>query len=87
MITPCFFTDRALQVGFNITLDSHLIDQNKSRLTIKPNIPESGEEHRYNNKILKQLSILYARLLNRYKFKYHTVFSARFDKQDEDGQI
>ena len=86
MITSCFFTDRALQVGFKITLDSHLINYNNSRLTINPSIPESGEELRYFNKILKQLSILYARLLNQNKFKYLTVFSARFDKQ-EDGQI
>ena len=25
--------------------------------------------------------------MNQNKFKYQTVFSARFDKQDEDGQI
>ena len=34
-----------------------------------------------------ELSVLYARLKNQYKFKYQTVFSARFDKQDEDGQV
>ena len=33
------------------------------------------------------MATIYARLLNQYKFKYHTVFSARFDKQTEDGQI
>ena len=36
---------------------------------------------------MKQLSVIYARLLNQYKFKYQTVFSARFDKQDEDNQV
>ena len=30
---------------------------------------------------------IYARLIFQYKFKYQTVFSARFDKQDEDGQL
>ena len=25
--------------------------------------------------------------MNQNKFKYQTVFSARFDKQDEDGQM
>ena len=30
---------------------------------------------------------MYARLLSQYKFKYQTVFSARFDKQNEDNQI
>ena len=36
---------------------------------------------------MKELSIIYARLINQYKFRYQTVFSARFDKQDEDGQL
>ena len=31
--------------------------------------------------------MIYARLINQYKFKYQTVFSARFDKQDEDGEL
>ena len=35
----------------------------------------------------KLLSIIYARLINQYKFKYQTVFSARFDKQDENDQV
>ena len=29
----------------------------------------------------------FARLINQYKFKYQTVFSARFDKQNEDGHL
>ena len=36
---------------------------------------------------MKELVVIYARLLNQYKFKYQTVFSARFDKQDEDNQV
>ena len=31
--------------------------------------------------------MIYARLVNQYKFKYQTVFSARFDKQDEENQF
>ena len=31
--------------------------------------------------------MIYARLINQYKFKYQTVFSARFDKQDEVNQV
>ena len=30
---------------------------------------------------------IYARLRNQYIFKYSTVFSARFDKQAEDGLV
>ena len=29
----------------------------------------------------------YDKLITRHKFKCQTVFSARFDKQDEDGQL
>ena len=52
-----------------------------------PNYPEFGIEVRYKNKTMKKLSVIYARLINQYKFKYQTVFSARFDKQDEDNQV
>ena len=36
---------------------------------------------------MKELSVAYARLLNQYKFKHQTVFSARFDKQNEDNHL
>ena len=38
-------------------------------------------------KIMKELSIIFAGLINQYIFNYQTVFSARFDKQDEDNQL
>ena len=86
MINPYYFTDRASQVGFKINLASHHINHANSKITIMPNYPEFGIEVRYINKIMKELAVLYARLLNQYKFRYQTVFSARFDKQDEDNQ-
>ena len=42
-------------------------------------------EQRDVNDILIEMANIYARLINQYKFKYQTVFSAVFDKQDEDG--
>ena len=36
---------------------------------------------------MKELYIIYARLINRYKSKYPTAFSAQFDKQDEDNEV
>ena len=87
MINPYYFTDRALQVGFKINLDSHHINHLNSILTITPNHPEFGIEVRYINKIITELSVIYARLKNQFKFRYHTIFSARFDKQNEDGQV
>ena len=86
-INPYYFTDRNLQVGFKINLDSHNINHDNSKLTIIPNYPEFGIEVRYINKIMKELSNIYARLINQYEFKYQTVFSARFDKQNEDNQV
>ena len=82
MLNPYYFTDNALRVGFNIKLESHHINHANSKLTINPNYPEFGNETRYINKITKEMATIYARLINQYKFKYQTVFSARFDKQD-----
>ena len=87
MINPYYFTDRNLKVGFKNNLDSHHINHANSKLTIIPNYPEFGIEFRYLNKIIKELSIIFARLMNQYKFRYQTLFSARFDKQDENNQV
>ena len=87
MINPYYFTDRALQVGFKINLDNHHINHTNSKLTIKPNYHEFGIEVRYINKIMKELSVNYARNISQYNFKNQTVFSARFDKQDEDNRV
>ena len=87
MINPYYFTDRNLKVGFKINLDSHHINHANSKLTITPNYPKFGIEVRFINKIMKELSLIYARLINQYKFRYQTVFSARFDKQKEDNQV
>ena len=87
MINPYYFTDRNLNVGFNITLESHHVNHTNSELSIRPNYPEFGIEVRYINKIMKESSFIYARLINQRKFKYQTVFSARIDKQDEDNQV
>ena len=85
MINPYYFTDRNFKVGFKINLDSHNLHHTNSKLTIMTNYPEFGNELRYTNKIMKELAMIYARLINQYKFKCQTVFSAIFDKQDEDG--
>ena len=37
-------------------------------------------------KLVEELSNIYARKMNRYKFKYQKVFSASFYKQNEDDQ-
>ena len=35
---------------------------------------------------MKELSVIYDRLINQYKFKYHTLFSASFYKINEEDQ-
>ena len=64
MLNPYYFTDRKLKGGIKINLDSHHIDHANSKLTITPNYPEFGIEVRYNNKIRRELSVIYARLIN-----------------------
>ena len=63
MINLYYFTDRNLKVGFKINLDSHNTNHLNSKLTITPNHPEFGIEVRYINKIKKELSVIYARLI------------------------
>ena len=87
MINPNYFTDKALKVGFIVTLERHHIKHANSKVFIKPNYPEFGIEVRYINKTLKEMVSSYVRLMNRFKFKHQTSFSARFDKQVEDNQV
>ena len=78
MINPYYFIDKNLKNGLEINLESHNISHANSILTITPKFPEFGIEYRYINKIIKELSVIYARLINQYKFKYRTLFSASF---------
>ena len=87
MINPYYFSDRNLQVAYKINLDSHHINHLNSKLTISSNFKNTGIEFRFINKIMRGMSIIYSRLINQYKFRYQVVFSARFDKQDEDGLL
>ena len=86
MINPYYFIDENLKIGFKINLESHNISHANSILNITPNFPDFGIEFRYINKIIKELSVIYARLINQYKFKYHTLFSASFYKINEEDQ-
>ena len=86
MINPYYFIDENLKIGFKINLESHNINHATSLLNLKPNFPDAGTETRYGNKILKELSVIYARLINQYKYKYHILFSASFYKINEEDQ-
>ena len=86
MINPYFFINKNLKTGFKINLNSHNFEHANSILTIQSTFPEFGIEFRDINKIMKELSVIYARLINHYKFKYHTFFSASFYKITEQDQ-
>ena len=68
-------------------MQSHHLNHKISKLIIKPNYLEFRTEPQFFNKIRNVLAIRHARLLNQYKIKHQTVFSARYDKQDEDNQL
>ena len=86
MINPYYFIDKNLKNGFKIILESHNFSHANSILTILPKFPEYGIEFRYINKIIKELSVICSRLINQYKFEYHTIFSASFYKINEEDQ-
>ena len=86
MINLYYFIDKNLKIGFKINLENHNFSHANSILTIIPKVPEFVIEFRYINKIVKELSVIYARLINQYKFKYHTLFSASFYKINEEDQ-
>ena len=87
MINPYYFSDRNLRVAYKINLDSHHINHLNSKLTISSNFENTKIEFRFINKIMIEMSIIYARLIDQYKFRYQVVFSGRFNKQDENGDI
>ena len=60
LIKPYYFTDRALQVGFNINLNSRNINFANFKMIIKPNFPELETETEIINKFLKDLTTFYA---------------------------
>ena len=86
MINPYYFIDENLKIGFKINLESHNFSHANFILTITPKFPEFGIEFRYINKIVKESSVIYARLINQYKFKCHSLFSASFYKINEEDQ-
>ena len=58
MNKPQYFTDTALQIGFNINLDSHYINHATFKLTIEPKPNEFGFEFGYTKKVKKEISII-----------------------------
>ena len=80
IIFPYYFIDKNLKNGFKIHLESHNISHANSILTITPKFPEFGIEFRYNNKIVKELSVIYARLIININLNITHCFQQAFIK-------
>ena len=86
MTNPFDFVDRNLNIGLKSILDSLKFIHAISLLTITPIFSEIQIQPQFISKILKEMSLIYARLINQNKFKYHTIFSARFNEVNEEDQ-
>ena len=86
MVNPYKFIDENLKIGFKINLESQNITHANTILTIIPVYTGLGIETRYNNKILKEMATVYARLIDQYKFNDHIFFSASCFKIIEEDQ-
>ena len=85
MISPYYFS-RRFENQYKINLDSHNVNHLNSKITITNKYDFPIEMYDVDS-ILREMSIIYARLIDQYKFKYQVVFSAEFDKEDEFGFI
>ena len=85
MINPYYFS-RRFENQYKINLDSHNINHINSKITItnKYDLPIEMTDV---DSILREMSIIYARIIGQYIFIYKVVFSAEFDKEDEFGFI
>ena len=68
---------------YSINLDQHHPNHLNSKITTKSkyNLPVELLDL---NIILKEMSVVYARLINQYKFKYQVVFSIIFVKETQE---
>ena len=87
MLNPYYFKNKNLYNILKINLDSHHINHLNSKITISSIKEYYSIDMDLIKNLVKEMSVIYARLINQYKFKYQCVFLARFDKQDEDNQL
>ena len=82
MINPYYFSKR-YEPQYDVNLDQHHPKHLNSKITVKPKYDLPIELLDLNN-IFKEMSAIYARLIEQYKFKYQVVFSVIFDKETRD---
>ena len=88
MFNPFFVFEKNLYYNFlKINLDSHHINHLNSKITLSSTTEYNKIDMHLINDLVKQMSIVYARIIDHFKFKYQCVFLCRFDKQSEDKEI
>ena len=81
------FTDNILNTAYDITVDRHHKKDLNSQITITSKFDSTGKEMYFINKTFRELSHIYAKFINQYKFKYQLSFMLLFCKFEEDGDI
>ena len=81
------FTDNILNIAYDFTVDKHHKKNLNSQITITSKFDTFGIEMNFVDKIFKEMSHIYAKFINQYKFKYQLSFMLLFYKFEEDGDI
>ena len=81
------FTDIILNIAYDITVDKHHKKNLNSQITITSKFDTFGIEMNFVDKIFREMSHIYAKFINQYKFKYQISFMLLFYKFEEDGDI
>ena len=89
MINPYYFKDQSFYDFLKINLDSHHINHLNSKITISSTAqpPHNYIDKLVIDRLVREMATIYAKLISQFKFKYQCTFLARFDKQNEDGEL
>ena len=74
MLNPYYFKDKFFYNFLKINLDSHHINHLNSKITISSVTEHNEIDMDLINRLVKEMAIIYARLIDQYKFKYQTTF-------------
>ena len=78
MLNPYYFKNKNLYNILKINLDSHHINHLNSKITISSTTVHNEIDKDLINELVKEMCIIYARLISQYKFKYQCTFFSSF---------
>ena len=82
------FADNILNTAYDITVDNHHKKNLNSQITITSKFNDIvGIEMYHVDEIFKEMSHIYAKFIDQYKFKYQLTFMLLFYKFEEDDTI